>query len=66
MSVEDSLARRGNGLVLRCKPGERIVVGENIVITLVDSRDRFSKLGISAPQGVDIQREKAIGQEGEQ
>ena len=45
-------------LVLSRKLGERIVIGENIVVTVVSvSGDRI-RLGVSAPAGVPIHREE--------
>jgi carbon storage regulator len=47
-------------LVLSRKVGERIVIGENIVVTVVDVRGDRIRLGISAPEGVPIHREEVF------
>lgn len=43
-------------LVLSRKKNERIVIGENIVITVVEIRGDRVRLGIEAPQEVPIHR----------
>lgn len=43
-------------LVLSRKRSERIVIGENVVITLVASRDGRARIGIEAPTDVSIHR----------
>jgi len=45
-------------LVLSRKLGERIVIGENIVVTVVGMSGDRIRLGISAPAGVPIHREE--------
>ncbi len=53
-------------LVLSRKKNERIVIGENIVITIVEVRGDRVRLGIEAPQEVPIHRSEvhaAIRQE---
>ncbi len=45
-------------LVLSRKAGQRIVIDENIVVTLVSLRPGQAKLGIEAPRGVRIDREE--------
>ncbi len=45
-------------LVLSRKTGESIVVGENIVVTIVEMGRRRVRLGIEAPTNVRIQREE--------
>jgi len=47
-------------LVLTRKPGERIVIGDDIVITILDSRGDGVRVGIEAPRGVPIQRDEVI------
>lgn len=47
-------------LVLTRKVGERIVIGDDIVITVLDSRGDGVRIGIDAPRGVKIQREEVI------
>ena len=49
-------------LVLSRRLGERIVIGEDIVITVVKiDRDKI-RLGIEAPRGVSIWREEMLAQ----
>lgn len=43
-------------LVLSRKKGEKIVIGDNIVITIVDIRGDKVRLGIEAPREVDVHR----------
>lgn len=47
-------------LVLTRKVGERILVGDDIVITVLDSRGDGVRVGIDAPRGVKIQREEVV------
>lgn len=47
-------------LVLTRKVGERILVGDDIVITVLDSRGDGVRIGIDAPRGVKIQREEVV------
>ena len=44
------------GLVLTRKPGEVIYIGEDIVITLLETRAQQTKLHISAPRDVNVSR----------
>jgi carbon storage regulator len=51
------LVRKGNRmLVLSRKRNEQIVIGENIVVTVVDVRGDKVRLGVDAPQDVPIHR----------
>jgi carbon storage regulator len=51
----------GKGLVLTRRPGERIMIGENIVIEVVeDSRPGRMRLRILAPQECPIMREELL------
>jgi len=47
-------------LVLTRKPGERILIGDNIVVTILDSRGDGVRIGIDAPRGITIQREEVL------
>lgn len=47
-------------LVLTRKPGERILIGDDIVVTILDVRGDGIRVGIDAPRGVRIQREEVI------
>jgi carbon storage regulator len=45
-------------LVLSCKVSERIYIGDDIVITVVQIDRGKVRLGIEAPKGVPIHREE--------
>ena len=45
-------------LVLSRKAGERLVIGPNIVVTVLGIRGNVVKLGCEAPQSVPIHREE--------
>ncbi|MFF1632403.1 carbon storage regulator [Leifsonia sp. NPDC058248] len=47
-------------LVLTRKPGERVLIGDDIVVTILDSRGDGIRIGIDAPRGVRIQRDEVI------
>lgn len=47
-------------LVLTRKAGERIVIGDDIVVTVLDVRGDSIRIGIDAPKGVKIQREEIL------
>ena len=47
-------------LVLTRKPGEKILLGDDIVITVLESRGDSIRIGIDAPRGVRIQREEVL------
>lgn len=47
-------------LVLTRKVGEQILIGDDIVITVLDSRGEGIRIGIDAPRGVPIQREEVL------
>ncbi|WP_213814906.1 carbon storage regulator [Glaciihabitans sp. dw_435] len=48
-------------LVLTRKLNERIMIGDDIVITFVELRsDNSVRIGIDAPRGVRIQREEIL------
>ena len=46
-------------LVIRRKAGDRILLGGNIEIEVLDARQNYVKLGISAPDSVAIVRQEA-------
>ena len=51
-------------LVLTRKQGEKILIGDDIVITVLDVRGDSIRLGVDAPRGISIQRAeilKAVG-----
>lgn len=45
-------------LILTRRPGERVVIGENILVTVMGVSGHTVRLGIDAPQGVSIYREE--------
>lgn len=45
-------------LVLSRKAGEKIVINENITITLIEIRGDKARLGIDAPRDVSIHRQE--------
>jgi carbon storage regulator len=47
-------------LVLTRKPGERILIGDDIVVTILDVRGDGIRVGIDAPRGIKIQREEIL------
>lgn len=47
-------------LVLTRKIGEQILIGDDIVVTVLDSRGEGIRIGIDAPRGVKIQREEVL------
>lgn len=49
-------------LVLTRRPGESIVVGEDIVITVIEIKGGQVRIGIDAPRSVDVYREEIYEQ----
>src|SRR5206468_7476760 len=47
-------------LVLTRKKGERVMVGDDIVVTLIDIRGDGVRIGFDAPRGVPIQRAEVV------
>jgi carbon storage regulator len=45
-------------LILTRKLGERITIGDNIVITLLEITGSQVRLGIEAPRGISIHRQE--------
>ncbi len=45
-------------LVLARKPGQKIIVGDNITITLTKIEDGTAWVGIDAPRGMPVDREE--------
>ncbi|MDK2901916.1 MAG: carbon storage regulator [Thermosediminibacterales bacterium] len=43
-------------LVLTRKPGQSIIIGENIKITLIEIQGEQAKLGIDAPKSIAVHR----------
>lgn len=51
-------------LVLSRKLGEKIVIGENVVITVVKIDNSQIRIGIEAPIDVPVYREELRGEDG--
>jgi carbon storage regulator len=51
-------------LVLSRKPGEKIIIGGNITLTVVGVRGNQVKIGIDAPDGVRLFRGELAPREG--
>lgn len=49
-------------LVLTRRPGESIVVGEDIVITVIEIKGGQVRIGIDAPRSIDVYREEIYEQ----
>lgn len=47
-------------LVLTRKAGEKILIGDDIVITVLEARRDGVRIGIDAPRGVKIQRDEIL------
>lgn len=47
-------------LILNRKPGERLVIGRNIVVTMIEARAGRVRLGFEAPEGTPIHREEVF------
>jgi carbon storage regulator len=47
-------------LVLTRKRGEQVLIGDDIVITILDSRGDGVRIGVDAPKGVRIQRQEVV------
>ena len=45
-------------LILSRNKGQTIMVGEDIVITVVDVKDNQVKIGVSAPRDIPVDREE--------
>jgi carbon storage regulator len=56
--------RKGDSrmLVLSRNVGERIMIGEDIIITLVRTEQGKAKIGIEAPRGTVVDREEVYQQ----
>jgi carbon storage regulator len=49
-------------LVLTRRPGESIVIGNDIVVTVLDVRSDQVRVGIDAPRSVQVHREEVFRQ----
>lgn len=45
-------------LILTRRPGERVVIGDDILVTVMSVSGHTVRLGIAAPEGVPIYREE--------
>jgi carbon storage regulator len=45
-------------LILTRRPGERVVIGEDVLVTVMEVSGQTVRLGIAAPSGVPIFREE--------
>src|ERR1700684_4027006 len=45
-------------LILTRRPGERVVIGEDVLVTVMEVSGQTVRLGIAAPQGLPIYREE--------
>lgn len=52
-------------LVLTRKIGQRVLIGETIVVTIIDCGNGRVRLGIEAPEEVGVFREEVLGQRSE-
>lgn len=50
--------RGGGMLVLSRKPGEKILIGENVTVTIVRIGPNTVRIGIEAPRDMNIVREE--------
>jgi carbon storage regulator len=49
-------------LVLTRRPGESIVVGQDIVVTVIEIKGGQVRIGIDAPRDIDVYREEIYEQ----
>ncbi len=49
-------------LVLTRRPGESIVIGDNIVITIIEIKGGQIRVGVDAPRTIDVYREEIYEQ----
>ena len=47
-------------LVLTRKRGERVLIGDDIIITVLDVRGEGVRIGFEAPKGIPIQRHEVV------
>jgi carbon storage regulator len=45
-------------LILTRRPGERVVIGEDVLVTVMEVSGQTVRLGIAAPEGLPIYREE--------
>ncbi len=49
-------------LVLTRRPGESIVIGQNVIITVIEIKGGQVRIGIDAPRDVQVHREEVYEQ----
>jgi carbon storage regulator len=47
-------------LILSRKTNEKIVIGDNVVVTIIDVRNDQVRIGINAPKNVKVYREEVF------
>jgi carbon storage regulator len=47
-------------LVLQRKVGERVMIGDDITLTVVEIRGEFIRLGIDAPRAMPVDRAEVV------
>ncbi|MBX6372114.1 MAG: carbon storage regulator CsrA, partial [Acidothermus sp.] len=47
-------------LVLSRRVGESIVIGQDVVVTVLDARSDLVRLGIKAPREIEVHREEVF------
>lgn len=47
-------------LVLTRRPGESVMVGEDVVVTVLEVRGEVIRLGIQAPRSIQVHREEVF------
>jgi carbon storage regulator len=47
-------------LVLTRRPGESVMVGEDVVVTVLEVRGEVIRLGIKAPRSIQVHREEVF------
>ena len=52
-------------LVLSRKPGQRVMIGDNIVVSVIEVRGSTIRLGIEAPRSLSVHREEVLLREAE-
>jgi carbon storage regulator (csrA) len=47
-------------LVVTRKKGEKVLIGDDIVVTIIDVRRDGVRVGVDAPRGIRIQRHEVV------
>ena len=56
--INQDQERGGGMLVLSRKPGEKILIGDNVTVTIVRISPNTVRIGIEAPRDMNIVREE--------